>query len=157
SLTGSYGLKPVGALDYYGLTPIASLEFPDPTLPVKITLRAFSPLIPHDLKNSSLPGIVFIFDIKNEVRAPVEAAVALSWENLSGVGGSAATGRISDRTGDTLAIASLPVGFNGARMLRQPVSQAPQTDRLRYNARGEYALVAHPTSSDTIVTTAGFN
>ncbi|WP_338602975.1 GH116 family glycosyl-hydrolase [Sulfolobus tengchongensis] len=49
-------LRPVREVEYVGEPPIAYLKFKDD---FEVTLKAFSPFIPHDIKNSSLPVAIF--------------------------------------------------------------------------------------------------
>jgi len=156
-LRSEYGLPAVAALDYRGLFPQAHLEYPDPALPINVSLRAHSFLVPHDLKNSSLPAALFVFTLKNESRGPVEAAVALSWENFLGVGGNTATGEFADRTGNAVTPIPSTEGIFGLRFSSplQPALAPP--DRLRYNALGTYALLVQPTVPDAQITLAEWN
>jgi len=52
-------------LEFIGEYPLAKIKFFDNKIPLDITLDAWNPLIPHDLKNSSIPVIIFKFKIKN--------------------------------------------------------------------------------------------
>src|SRR5207247_1420033 len=56
ALTSPYGLETISGLNYEGLFPVAKLTFQDPALPILISSRAFSPLIPHDVRSSSFPA-----------------------------------------------------------------------------------------------------
>ncbi len=157
SLKSPYGLPGVAAVDYLGLFPQAYLQYPDARLPVSVSLRAYSPLVPQDLMSSTMPVALFVFSIKNEARAPVEAGIALSWENFIGVGGTASKGAFADRSGNTVTPIPQAEGVFGLRMAGpdRPASDPPT--RFYYNAQGSYALMAQPTTPDTVVTTAGWN
>ncbi|BFH72065.1 hypothetical protein SJAV_00090 [Sulfurisphaera javensis] len=54
-------VRPVKEIEYVGEPPIAYLTFKDD---FEIKLEAFSPFIPHDLKNSSLPVAIFEYDTR---------------------------------------------------------------------------------------------
>ncbi|MGC8666634.1 MAG: GH116 family glycosyl-hydrolase [Chthonomonadales bacterium] len=155
--TEPYGLPTVANLEYRGLFPQAFLRYPDRELPVTLSLRVFSPLIPHDLKNSALPVALFVFRVTNVSRAPVEASLALSWENFLGVGWAGGSSGSSDRTGNLVAPLTLPAGFFGCLMTSPPAPTVPPADRLRYNALGEYALMTHVSAPDAHVTQATWN
>jgi len=157
TLKSPYGLPPVAGVDYLGLFPQAFVQFPDTTLPVSVSLRAFSPLVPQDLMSSTVPAALFVFTIRNEARAPVDASIAFSWENFIGVGGSAAKGAFADRTGNTVAPLPPVEGTFGVRMAGPSRPPTDPANRLYYNAQGNYALMAQPTSADTVVTTGGWN
>jgi uncharacterized protein (DUF608 family) len=72
---------------YLGLYPRAEMTFSDPDLPAGIKLHAYSPLIPRDAANSSLPVAFLDFTLSNPGSQEAEVAVAVSFENLLGFGG----------------------------------------------------------------------
>ena len=157
ALTSPYGLPTVSALDFQGRPPVATLDYPDNTLPVSVSLRAFSPLIPLDIRNSSFPAAAFVFQFRNRTADTVEISVALSWENVLGVGGTAQS-VFSDWTGNAVAPLPSANGLFGLRFTGPPL--APGTspaERLRDNATGEMALLAAPPRKDATVTMAGWN
>ena len=139
--------------------PQAFVEFPDRDLPITISLRAFSPLIPHDVRNSSLPVAIFVLRITNESRAPVDTSIALSWENILGVGGAAATGPFADRTGNLVAPIASSEGVFGLKFTAPDLPATLPKDRLRYNASSgaSYALTCQAAQPDLVVTTASWN
>lgn len=157
TLKSTYGLPSIAKIDYRGLFPQVFIDYRDPALPVDLSLRAYSPLIPHDVMNSALPVALFVFTIRNESRAPVEAAIAFSWENFLGVGGSVTTGRFADRTGNRVEPIPYEEGIFGLRFTTPPAPSTPPPNRLHFNARGEYALLAQPPTKETLVTTADWN
>ena len=157
ALTSPYGLPTVAALDFNGSPPLASLTYPDDTLPVTVSLRAFSPLVPFDLRNSSFPAAAFLFQFRNRSADTVEISIALSWENILGVGGSAQAA-FSDRTGNAVVPLPSANGLFGLRFTGPPLSRGTTTpERLRDNATGEMALLAAPPRKDATVTLAGWN
>lgn len=156
ALKSEYGLPVVTKLDFDGLYPQANLSFPENDLPVSVHLKGFSPIIPHDLKNSCYPAAAFIFRLENQTKLPVEVSVALSWENLLGIGSS--HGRpFRNRTGDIVA----PVPDNGglfAIKMRGPASLDPfGMEFQQENSTGDLCLMAAPDQPQAIVTTAGWN
>ncbi len=158
ALHNAYSLSAVSALDYDGLYPQATLTFPDPALPLTVTLRAFSPLIPFDILNSSFPAAAFLFEIKNTALVPVEVSIALSWENILGVGGTAEHGPFQHRDGDQVTRILDSEGFFGLKFTGPDLPAATtEENRLQANASGEYSLLAHPERPDAVVTTAGWN
>lgn len=157
STAPEYGLPPCAPPVVDSYFPRTVMQFANTRLPVTITLRAYSPLVPQDLKNSSVPVVILVFSIKNEAHAPVEAAIAVSWENLLGVGGTSRKGAFSDRTGNTVEDLPVAAGIFGMRMASPEKQISDPEHRLVYNARGTYALLAAPTTPETVVTTAGWN
>jgi uncharacterized protein (DUF608 family) len=65
----------VKEIKYTGSFPVADLEFQDPDIPVKITLRAFSPFINGNYKDSGLPCAVYLFRV-NETAGRVSLATS---------------------------------------------------------------------------------
>lgn len=51
-------------IEYQASFPFATLTFTDAEMPLVVTMEAFSPFIPHDVKNSALPAVLFNFKIK---------------------------------------------------------------------------------------------
>ncbi|MBS7612154.1 hypothetical protein KEJ27_08150 [Candidatus Bathyarchaeota archaeon] len=52
-------------MKYLGEYPLNKLSFIDPPPTVNVELEAFSPFIPDDVKNSSIPTAIFMFRIQN--------------------------------------------------------------------------------------------
>ena len=50
-------------IDYTASYPFAKLIFRDADMPVDAEMTAFTPFIPHAVKNSSLPAAVFDFRV----------------------------------------------------------------------------------------------
>ena len=70
-----------------GWFPRAAMDFSDDGLPVKVHLDAFSPLIPHDPRNSGLPVACLSYTLTNPTTQTVHASLLLAWPNLLGWGG----------------------------------------------------------------------
>jgi hypothetical protein len=66
---------------FRGEYPIATVEYRDPTLMMEVTLEAFSPFVPLDTDDSSLPASVMQFTLRNTSQAPVEATLTGWLEN----------------------------------------------------------------------------
>jgi non-lysosomal glucosylceramidase len=73
--------KGFGEVSFIGEYPVGFVEYRDPALPVAVSLEAFSPFIPHNVKDSSLPATVMRFTIKNTGTEMVEGAIAGWLEN----------------------------------------------------------------------------
>ncbi len=52
-------LKAVENIEYTARFPFINMKFTDPEMPFDIEMETFTPFIPHDAKNSSLPGAYF--------------------------------------------------------------------------------------------------
>ena len=66
---------------FRGEYPIGTVRYNDPSVPLSVTLEAFSPFIPLDVENSSLPATIMRFTLANTSSAPVEASLSGSLEN----------------------------------------------------------------------------
>jgi uncharacterized protein (DUF608 family) len=75
---------------FCGEYPIAFVEYRDEAVPVTVSLEAFSPFIPLDVEESSLPATVFRFTLRNTGAAKVEADLAGWIENAVGLHSKAA-------------------------------------------------------------------
>ncbi len=158
TLKTPYSLPNIGALDFQGLFPEAFLTPKDPTLPLQVRLRVASPLIPHDLRNSSFPAGLFLFELKNPSTIPVEVSVLLSWENVLGVGGTARLGTTSNRTGTSVVSIPDEQGIFGMRMQGVPLTQGNSLEEhLRDNTTGEMALLMRPPRKEVSISMAGWN
>lgn len=79
-----YGMAGVKHTSYTGLFPQAILRPEVKDMAVTTGIHAWSALVPHDVKNSSLP--VVYFDVTLEANETGEFAVAFSWEDFIGRG-----------------------------------------------------------------------
>jgi non-lysosomal glucosylceramidase len=77
-------LSGVDRVEYSACFPYAWLRFIDKQMPFEVEMEAFSPFIPHDVKNSSLPAIIFNFKITSLSDRPVDVMLMASLR--SGVG-----------------------------------------------------------------------
>jgi len=74
----------VDRIEYEASFPFARLKFLDAEMPLEVELEAFSPFIPHDVKNSALPAALFNFTIRSKTNKPVDVMLLASMHN--GVG-----------------------------------------------------------------------
>ncbi len=75
-------------IGYRGLYPRCMVEYTLEDIPLKVSLTAFSPVIPRCVDASSLPVAFFIFDIKNPTQEKIDGSVCFSWEDVNGCWGS---------------------------------------------------------------------
>ena len=66
---------------FNGEYPIGTVRYADPDAPVEVTLEAFSPFIPLNVEDSSLPTTVMQFTVRNLTRDRVEGELAGWLEN----------------------------------------------------------------------------
>ena len=77
-------MSSVENIAYSARFPFTNLTFSDSKMPFIIELEAFSPFIPHDIKNSSLPGAFFNFKITSNTNKKVDIMLLGSLRNLVG-------------------------------------------------------------------------
>jgi non-lysosomal glucosylceramidase len=85
----AYGMSGYSHSSYRGLFPTARVSFDDDRMPQPhslASLYAYSGLVPHDVKDSSLPGFWVEITLANSDSQSVEVAVALSWPDVLGRG-----------------------------------------------------------------------
>ncbi len=68
-------------VSFSGQYPIGTVTYADPQCPVAVTLEAFSPFIPLNVDDSSLPATVMHFTMRNTSHAPLEAMLTGTLEN----------------------------------------------------------------------------
>lgn len=74
----------VDKIRYTARFPFTNLVFSDPDMPFDVEMEAFSPFIPHDVKNSSLPGAYFNFKVKSKTDQKVDVMLLGTLRNLVG-------------------------------------------------------------------------
>jgi non-lysosomal glucosylceramidase len=66
---------------FVGRFPIAELAFHRAEFPGKVRMTAFSPFIPHNDRDSSMPAALFAFDIENDTDAAIDYTLAATLGN----------------------------------------------------------------------------
>lgn len=77
-------LSAIEEIEYSAEFPYTHLTFRDSEMPFDIKLKAFSPFIPHDVKNSTLPGAYFDFTIEPKTKEPIDFTLITSLRNTVG-------------------------------------------------------------------------
>jgi uncharacterized protein (DUF608 family) len=75
------GLSRLEGAKFTGEFPLARIDFEDRTLPVKVSLEAFSPFIPHEADESGLPVAILRYRVTNPGLAPATVSIAFSIDN----------------------------------------------------------------------------
>jgi len=75
---------PVGAGEYHGLFPNAWFAYDWGALPVRLTQRQLSPVIPGNYRESSYPVGLFEWCIENPGSRPLTVGLMFSWQNVVG-------------------------------------------------------------------------
>lgn len=153
------GLEPIQDIDFRAHYPIARLQYADQELPVEVNLTGWSPVVPLNVEDSSLPVAVLDFEIRNKTKEALDTSLAVSWENLLGSTGRpqpsgrwGSTGhyiRVAQPDGNTQEFEETPftsgIHFRGYDK-KDPDSignytlAAPKDERFRVTALTEYRL-----------------
>jgi non-lysosomal glucosylceramidase len=159
-------LPAVERVEFVGEYPIAELKFVDKQLPVQVSLRAFSPHIPMNAKDSAIPAAVFEFTVRNTSAEEVQVSLLSTLQNAAGYDGISAINRVWNKDyGGNVNTAFSAVGLRGvllanpnlkpddrqsgtmaAAALRQDAVVTPQWDNLsalwrEFSASGDVSKV----------------
>lgn len=86
--TSSVGtFSAMDSLSFQGEFPLGWYNFGDEELPVEVSLKAYNPLIPMDLKNSAIPCGIFSVKVKNTSTDKVEIDFLATQQNAVGFSG----------------------------------------------------------------------
>ncbi len=75
------GLSRLEGATFIGEYPLAHIDFEDPKLPLKSSVDAFSPFIPHEPDDSGLPVAILRYRIQNPGHTALKVGVAYSIDN----------------------------------------------------------------------------
>ncbi|HXM02493.1 MAG TPA: GH116 family glycosyl-hydrolase [Chthoniobacterales bacterium] len=75
------GVPHFDEVTFIGQFPVAELEFHHVTFPGQVRMTAFSPFIPHNDRDSSMPVAFFRFSIQNRTEAPIDYTLAATVGN----------------------------------------------------------------------------
>jgi uncharacterized protein (DUF608 family) len=78
------GLSRLASNTFTGQFPIARVDFADSSLPVKVSLEAFSPFIPHEPDESGLPVAILRYRVSNPGALAARVSIAWSIDNPTG-------------------------------------------------------------------------
>lgn len=73
-----------GDMKYAALFPFVYEFYDSSDLPFQLLMEYYSPVIPHNYQDSSLPITSFNFYLKSKINEEIEVSVGLSWPNLLG-------------------------------------------------------------------------
>jgi uncharacterized protein (DUF608 family) len=117
------GLPRLAKTRFRGEYPFAWIYFED-SIPLEISLEAFNPLIPLNVKDSGLPVAIFKWRVRNTSKRRVDLTLAMSLLNAVGYDGvSNLTNRFSDLFGQNLNELVRETGLTGIRMSSKKYSE----------------------------------
>lgn len=67
--------KPIEKIEFDGRFPVAELQYVDGALPVDLSMKAISPFVPHNEKDSATPGFYMDFEISNTSDKSLTASI----------------------------------------------------------------------------------
>jgi non-lysosomal glucosylceramidase len=108
---------------FRGEYPIGRVTYHDEAVPVDVSLEAFSPFIPLDVADSSLPATVLSYRVKNTGQSPVEVSLAGRLEN--------AVCRVGDGGLNLVRRNSIERGAGGRTTLLGTVERVPEQAAVR--------------------------
>ncbi|MBS1857615.1 MAG: hypothetical protein JST11_19760 [Acidobacteria bacterium] len=89
------GLSRLASATFTGEYPLARIDFADASLPVRVSLEAFSPFIPHEPDDSGLPVATLRYRVTNPGAAPAKVAISWAIDNPTGTAPGSDT-RVND-------------------------------------------------------------
>ena len=81
------GLPRLASAVFTGEYPLARIEFQDRRLPVRVSLEAFSPFVPHEPDDSGLPAAILRYRVVNPAKSAARVSIAYSLQNPITPGG----------------------------------------------------------------------
>jgi len=82
----TYGLPRFVKATFKTSFPFATIRLEDPKIPLKVEVTGWSPFVPNDADNSSLPVAALEYSFVNSGRKPVEAVYSFNASNFMSVG-----------------------------------------------------------------------
>lgn len=121
------------ALRFWGHYPAADVDFGDTFDGVRVYLRAFAPVIPHDTDVSGMPVALFRFRVANESKEDKPVEVGMQWEKprnrsldaTGNVEGALCWQKASIEPGETWTLAPSLAFADSKSFPRQTDSNAP--------------------------------
>jgi non-lysosomal glucosylceramidase len=92
------GLPRLESAAFTGEFPMARIDFTDSTLPVKVSLEAFTPFIPLDAEASGLPVAILRYRVENPAASEAAVSIAFSLSNPCGAEGRTNSYRVRNGT-----------------------------------------------------------
>lgn len=124
-------------VDFYGRFPTADLTFTDPRFPGGVRMTAFSPFIPHNERDSSMPVAMFSFEIVNDTKTALDYTLAGTLGNYGSNSGTH-TFREADGVSSlhlTSSQTDLPLAQQGDLTI---ATDAADVDHVDFHFRGQW-------------------
>jgi len=112
-------------VSFRGEYPIGTVEYTDANVPLAVKLEAFSPFIPLNTDDSSLPATIFQFTVRNTSAATVETTLTGELENGVCLHHRKRSGVLNNRfvkaNGATMLVCSADTGNNSGQPARPDI------------------------------------
>ena len=135
------GVTQVDRVAYHGQIPFVDATFEDAAIPLGVSLHAWSALVPHNVKDSSLPVAFFEFTLSNTNAQPVESSLLFSLEHFIGCGGYQVHGdhrQWREQEGNRVE----PAAVKETPLAGMRLFSTKQFDGMKLNSSGEYWLLS---------------
>ncbi len=127
------GLARLDSATFIGEYPLATVNFHDRKLPVRVTLEAFTPIIPLEADDSGLPIAVLRYKVRNPNKQSAKVSIAFSLDSPAGID-------LRSRSGSNRAVADARVNeFRTGAGLRGLFMTNPAAEK-DHPAAGSLAL-----------------
>jgi non-lysosomal glucosylceramidase len=84
----NHGLPRFSEVTFDAAYPFGQVNLATPKIPIEVKIKAFNPLIPGDVDNSSIPVVILDFELKNLSGKEIDFSVCGSLQNFVGEDGS---------------------------------------------------------------------
>jgi len=88
AIATNHGLPRFNEVSFDAAYPFGQVKLKTPQLPIKVKIKAFNPLIPGDVDNSSIPMAVIDFELTNTTNKDISFSVCGTMQNFIGEDGS---------------------------------------------------------------------
>jgi len=88
AIATNHGLPRFSEASFDAAYPFGQVNLKTPQIPVSARMKAFNPLIPGDIDNSSLPLAVIDYELTNHSKEPVKFSICGTMQNFIGEDGS---------------------------------------------------------------------
>lgn len=134
--TEAVGLPRMSTCKFVGRFPFAYVELADPSLPLTATVEGWSPFIPGNSRDSSLPIAALNVTLHNPGAKAVKAAIALNLQNCAGT-----LNEIVQE--DSLSALQLHAGSQGENAMFMASSEAASSWQLNWSGSMLFMYLQH--------------
>jgi len=121
---------------FIGRFPVAELDFHRATFPGEVRLTAFSPFIPHNDRDSSMPVALLTFSVKNDRDAAIDYTIAATLGNYGCDSGIHSFNRQNGLS--TLHFTSVDAGSPEQRGDLAIMTDEDDVEHVDYHFRGQW-------------------